>query len=239
MAQARKRFGRVRRLTDIESARPGVALQWGCSMFASFDETARAIRATGRRLEALGLASATSGNYSARLAGDRVAITVSGRPKGRLRAQDVMLLDGVGGALDDRKPSAESALHTALYRLYPWVGAVLHVHSVAAVTLTRYRHAAAELVLEGYEMLKAFPGISTHATALRIPIFENSQDLTAMAASVVERLRSISAVPAFLIRGHGAYGWGKDLDEAERIIEGLEHLLRCELETLRLRASKS
>ena len=210
----------------------------------AFDEAADAICATGRRLAALGLASATSGNYSARLADGRIAITVSGRPKGRLRPEDVMLLTDRGTVSSDRsdgdrrKPSAEAALHMALYRLYPHTHAVLHVHSVAAVTLTRYRAAATDLVLEGYEMLKAFPGISTHATSLSIPVFENSQDLTIMAECVSQRLRTAPAVPAFLIRGHGAYGWGKDLDESERIIEALEHLLLCELEALRLPARK-
>jgi methylthioribulose-1-phosphate dehydratase len=204
-------------------------------MFSSFDEAANAICATGRRLAALGLASATSGNYSARLADGGIAITVSGQPKGRLRPEDVMLLAAPGS----RKPSAEAQLHVALYRLYPRIHAVLHVHSVAAVALTRYRAAATELVLEGYEMLKAFPGVSTHATSLTVPVFENSQDLAAMAQCVAQRLQAAGAASAFLIRGHGAYGWGKDLDESERIIEALEHLLLCELETLRLPAYKS
>jgi methylthioribulose-1-phosphate dehydratase len=43
-------------------------------------------------------------------------------------------------------------------------------------------------------------------------------------------------VPAYLIRGHGAYGWGKDMEEAERVIEALEHLLSCEIEAIRLQA---
>jgi methylthioribulose-1-phosphate dehydratase len=204
----------------------------------TLDQAIQAIVSVGQRLDSRGLAAATSGNYSVRLTQGPIAITVSGRHKGRLVAEDVMRVDADGVALDDRKPSAETALHTSLYRLYPHVHAVLHVHSVAAVTLTRYLPEADEILLEGYEMMKAFPGISTHDTAVSIPVYENSQDIPTLAGQVAARLRGGAQVPAYLIRGHGAYAWGKDLDEAERIIEALEHLLMCELEALRLRAGR-
>jgi methylthioribulose-1-phosphate dehydratase len=253
-------------------------------MYKSLDQAIQAIVSVGRRLDSRGLAAATSGNYSVRLAQGPIAITVSGRHKGRLGAEDVMLVDAEGIALDDRRPSAETALHTSLYQLYPHVNAVLHVHSVAAVTLTRYLPGAGEIVLEGYEMMKAFPGISTHETTVSIPVHDNSQDIQTLAGQVASRLRegpladsracaaattargseqksrlllaatepqsalsitrrpqasfSNEQVPAYLIRGHGTYAWGKDLDEAERIIEALEHLLMCEIEALRLRAGR-
>jgi methylthioribulose-1-phosphate dehydratase len=132
-------------------------------------------------------------------------------------------------------------LHTVIYRLYPHINAVLHVHSVAVVALTRRLRGAAEVVLRGYEMLKAFPGITTHEITIGIPVFENSQDVPALAREVADdtsqRLRSgKTQAPAYLIRGHGAYAWGRDLEEAERVIEGLEHLLSCEIEALRLGA---
>jgi methylthioribulose-1-phosphate dehydratase len=203
-------------------------------MYSSLDQAVQAITAIGQRLDARGMAAATSGNYSARLADGRIAITVSGRHKGRLSAKDVMVVDGQGHPLEDQRPSAETALHTLLYRLYSHVNGVLHVHSVASTTLTRHLGAVGGILLQGYEMLKAFPGVSTHETALRIPVFENSQDIPMLAESVTRRLCEQPAVSAYLIRGHGAYGWGKDLEEAERVIEALEHLLLCEIEALRL-----
>jgi methylthioribulose-1-phosphate dehydratase len=214
-------------------------------MASSQDEAIEAIIASGRRLDARGLAPATSGNYSVRLGDGRIAVTVSGRHKGRLGRDDVMLVDADGRALEDKKPSAETALHTVIYRLYPHASAVLHVHSVPVVTLTRHMRLAGEILLEGYEMLKAFPGITTHEVKVGVPVFDNSQDIDALARDVAvdhgRRLRlrdGATPAPAFLIRGHGAYGWGKDLEEAERVIEALEHLLTCEIEALRLRASE-
>jgi methylthioribulose-1-phosphate dehydratase len=208
-------------------------------MYSSLDQAVQAIIAIGRRLDARGLAAATSGNYSARLADGRIAIAVSGRHKGRLRVQDVMLVDARGSPLEDQRPSAETALHTQLYQLYPHVNGVLHVHSVAGTTLSRHLATAGDIPLQGYEMLKAFPGVSTHEAALRIPVFENSQDIPMLGASVSRRLGEQPAVPAYLIRGHGTYGWGKDLEEAEHVIEALEHLLRCEIEALLLRGAKT
>jgi methylthioribulose-1-phosphate dehydratase len=201
----------------------------------SLDEAVEAIVASGRRLDARGLAPATSGNYSVRVDEGRIAITVSGRHKGRLTRDDVMLVDEKGGALENKKPSAETGLHTLVYELFPQVNAVLHVHSVPVVTLTRHLPAAAEVVLRDYEMLKAFPGITTHETVVGIPIFANSQNIAALAQEVRDRLQTGAPPPAYLIRGHGAYGWGKDMEEAERVIEALEHLLSCEIEAIRLR----
>ena len=190
------------------------------------------IIAAGRRLDARELAPATSGNYSVRLSDGRIAVTVSGRHKGRLGPDDVMVVNADGVALEDKKPSAETGLHTQLYRRYPRVNAILHVHTVPVVTLTRHLPGANEIVLRDYEMLKAFPGITTHQAVVAIPIFENSQDIPALSREVERRLKD---EPAYLIRGHGAYAWGKDMDEAERVVEALEHLLSCEIEALRLR----
>jgi methylthioribulose-1-phosphate dehydratase len=204
-------------------------------MAISFDDAVEAIITSGRRLDSRGLAPATSGNYSVRLTDGRIAVTVSGRHKGRLTRNDVMLVDSEGVALEGKRPSAETPLHTVIYRIFPDVHAVLHVHSVPVVALTRHLPEATGLRLEGYEMLKAFPGITTHETTVDVPVFENSQDVPTLAREVARRLSAGSIYsPAYLIRGHGAYGWGKDLEEAERVIEGLEHLLSCEIEAIRL-----
>jgi methylthioribulose-1-phosphate dehydratase len=201
----------------------------------SLDAAVEAIVAAGRRLDARGLAPATSGNYSVRVGEGQIAVTVSGRHKGRLTRDDVMLVNEAGIALENKKPSAETGLHTLVYKLFPKVNAVLHVHSVPVVTLTRHLPSAAEVVLKDYEMLKAFPGVTTHETVVDIPIFANSQDIEALAQEVSARFQAGVRAPAYLIRGHGAYGWGKDLEEAERVIEALEHLLCCEIEAIRLR----
>lgn len=193
------------------------------------------ILAVGRRLDARGLAPATTGNYSIRLNDGCIAVTVSGRHKGRLGQDDVTRIDLDGHALDAKLPSAEAALHASVYRLYAHAQAVLHVHSVASITLTRLLARDSDVVLEGYETLKVLPGVTTHDTRVVIPVFDNSQDMPALARAVEDRLVMLQPAPsALLLRGHGIYAWGATVEEAERVLEALELLLSCELETLRV-----
>jgi methylthioribulose-1-phosphate dehydratase len=193
------------------------------------------ILAVGRRLDARGLAPATTGNYSVRLDDGRIAVTVSGRHKGRLVSDDVTQIDLDGHALEAKLPSAEAALHAAVYRLYEHAQAVLHVHSVASTTLTRLLPRGSDVVLEGYETLKILPGVTTHETRVAIPVFDNSQDMQALARAVEARLVTLEPPPsALLLRGHGVYAWGATVEESERVVEALELMMSCELETLRV-----
>src|SRR5512141_2374033 len=91
----------------------------------------------GRFIDSKGWVPATSGNFSARLADGTIAITVSGRHKGALGPDDIMRVDADGRSLDGQKPSAETLLHTSIYRRYPNVGAVLHPHSPNATLVSR------------------------------------------------------------------------------------------------------
>jgi methylthioribulose-1-phosphate dehydratase len=186
-----------------------------------------AIVAVGRWLDAKGWAPATSGNYSMRLDDGSFAVTVSGRHKGRLTDADVMRVDAQGRSLDGKKPSAETLLHLQLYRLFPGVGAVLHSHSPDAVGLSRAVDAD-RFTLAGHEMLKALPGVTTHAVAVALPIVDNAQDMAALAAAIEPALLESGAPPAYLIRSHGLYGWGADMAEAERVIEAIEWMIAAE-----------
>jgi methylthioribulose-1-phosphate dehydratase len=172
---------------------------------------------------------ATAGNFSLRADARHCLITRSGKDKSLLVPGDLMMCDLDGAAVDaGLKPSAEAALHTALYRQDAAIGAVLHTHSVTATVLSRAL--ANDLVVSGYEMQKAFRGIRSHEEALTIALFENTQDMDELAAAVVGRLASGTLpAPGFLVRGHGLYAWGADLAEAQRHVEGFEFLLACVL----------
>ena len=194
----------------------------------SFDEARSSIVAVGRWLDGKGWAPATSGNYSLRLDDGSFALTVSGRHKGRLSPDDVMRVDADGASLDGKRPSAETALHLGLYRALPDIGAILHSHSPAAVGLSR-AVVGTGYTLAGHEMLKALPGIATHEAAVILPIVENSQDMATIEAAIAPRLLESDAIPAYLIRSHGLYGWGRDMAEAERVIEAVEWMIAAEL----------
>ncbi len=187
-----------------------------------------AIVEAGRRMDERRWVPATAGNLSIRLDVDRVAITRGGVRKGRLEPDDIIAVD-----LDSRplspgwgRPSAETAMHCQLYRVFPHVGAVVHGHSVAATVLSM-ADTGPSLTLAGYEMLKAFGTGAAHHDSLDVPMVDNEQDTALLAAVVAPLLPSMRA--GYLIRGHGTYVWGPDMDTALARFEVLEFLLECEL----------
>jgi methylthioribulose-1-phosphate dehydratase len=191
-------------------------------------------RAAGA-LAARGWAPATAGNFSARVDSRHATITVSGRDKGRLTDQDFLLLDLDGHVVDgDGVPSAETPLHLQLYRHDPAIGAVLHTHSRNQTVAGRLLALEGAIRFEGYELLKAFAGVGTHATCVELPVFENTQDMDALAALVAGRLARGDRLFGYLIEGHGIYAWGLDLADALRHLEAFDFLLGCEMEMRRL-----
>ena len=200
----------------------------------SFPQAAAALVEIGREAHGRGWLPATSGNLSCRIDAETLAITVSGRHKGRLSIADIMRVDLDGRPLDPQRPSAETLLHTQLYRRFSGVGAVLHTHSVNATVLSRL--AGESLPLNDLELLKAFRGIETHELTLRLPVFANDQDMVRLAGRVASCLQTEPSLPGYLIAGHGLYSWGASMDEAARHLEAFEFLFECELATKRVSA---
>ena len=185
----------------------------------------------GRFLYARGWSPATSSNYSTRLSASQALLTVSGKHKGQLGPDDVLATDLAGNSLEPgKKPSAETLLHTQLYSWRPEIGAVLHTHSVNATVLSRLTPADS-IEFEDYELQKAFSGVSTHESRVRVPIFDNDQDIARLAAKVQPWLEAHPDCVGYLIRGHGLYTWGARMSDALRQIEAFEFLFECELKT--------
>jgi len=191
-----------------------------------------AIAAIGRFAASRGWVPATSGNFSCRIDDAHAAITRSGVDKGNLGPADIAVL-----AIDAPVPpgvSAETPLHLARYAADPAVGAIVHVHTVAATVLSRLEEPAGALRLSGFEMHKSLHGITTHEGDVDVPIFANAQDTQALARTVEARLGANPRVPGYLLAGHGLYAWGATMRDAQRHLEGLEFLLACALEERRL-----
>ncbi len=195
------------------------------------EHLARQIIDAGRFLYGRGWSPATSSNYSTRLGAEQALLTVSGKHKGQLGPDDVLATDLAGNSLEPgKKPSAETLLHTQLYAWRADIGAVLHIYSVNATVLSRVT-AGAFIDFEDYELQKAFSGISTHESRVRVPIFDNDQDIVRLAAQVQPWLDAHPECVGYLIRGHGLYTWGPQMSDALRQIEAFEFLFECELKT--------
>lgn len=200
----------------------------------NFAQCAAEIVRAGKFADSRGWTPATSGNFSMRLDLDHLAITESGAAKGTLAEAQILVVDRQGRAIEPgRRPSAETALHWEAYQRDAAIEAVVHTHSITVTVLSRLLAGRSTVVLEGYELSKAFAGVTTHAARLELPLLENDQDTSRLAHQARAALKAGHA-PGYLIRGHGAYTWGRDMSEALRHAEALEFLLACVLEEKRI-----
>ena len=187
-----------------------------------------------RELGQAGWTPATSSNFSERIDDRHLAITVSGRDKTRLTEDDLMVVDLDGQPVATTlRPSAETLLHTMLYKRFPDVGCVLHTHSRTQTVASRLFASQGHVRFEGYELQKAFHGNTTHEGAMDLPVFPNTQDMPELVTRVDAALDA-GPLWGYLIDGHGLYAWGRDMAEARRHLEAFEFLLGCELDLRKL-----
>lgn len=194
-----------------------------------------------------GWCDGTGGNFSCVLRHDPLQLLMapSGVHKGRVAPEDLIRVDASGQVINgEGKASAETALHLAIVRCCQ-AGAVLHTHSQAGTLLSQWalqqRSADSQppestgyLELAGLEMLKGLEGITTHATAVHVPVLANDQNLERLSKRAAPLLPD--APQGLLISGHGLYAWGRDLNSAERHLEILEFLLEQRWRQLLLQA---
>src|SRR5579863_8094416 len=164
--------------------------------------------ATARWCAVRGWVPATSGNFSVR-SGDHIWITATGLDKGALTSSDLLEVDFEGRAVGGQgKSSAETGLHTVIYRDRREVRAILHVHSIWNTLLSGRFAVQGYLAIEGYELLKALSGVATHAHLEQVPILENTQDYAALSASLGATLAAHPRAHGVLLSRHGLYTWG-------------------------------
>lgn len=169
----------------------------------------------------------TSGNFSAVLSSDPLILTITatGLDKGALSPEHFVRVDSNGKLVQGSgRPSAETALHLLLTREHG-AAAVLHTHSVWSTIISDRFAEHGGLWIEGYEMLKGLSRVTTHEHREWLPIVENDQDMARVSGVVEQRLREHPKAHGFLLRNHGLYTWGANLEESKRHLEILEFLL--------------
>ena len=207
-------------------------------------EGAEALRDVAALFYQFGWSRGTSSNYSILLRRDpfRLLLTASGKDKRRLKPTDFVVVDETGRpvAPTDERPSAETGLHLVL-AAQPGVGCVLHTHSVWGTLLSDLYAPAGGFRVEGYEMLKGLTGVKTHEHGEWVAIFENTQDIAALARRLAERLIDPvhTLTYGFLIRRHGLYTWGRDVEQARQHVEIFEFLFEVVARRLGLEGQKA
>ncbi|HTW12315.1 MAG TPA: L-ribulose-5-phosphate 4-epimerase AraD [Solirubrobacteraceae bacterium] len=185
-----------------------------------------AAHAANVKLPATGLVTLTWGNASAI---DRelglVAIKPSGVPYEVLTVNDIVLVDLDGAVVQGSgRPSTDTPTHLALYRAFATIGGVVHTHSTWA---TAWAQAEREIPLLGttHADLSAHPIPLTRALTAQ----EIERDYEAATGRVL--VESISGFgpeeqPCALVRQHGPFCWGPDVDSALSTAVTLEEVAR-------------
>lgn len=165
----------------------------------------------GKLLHSKGFVAGTDGNISCRLDDNRILITPSGRPKGMLDPDELVILDKGGSQLmGTGAPSSEFKMHLAIYNKDQDAMAVVHAHppvTTAYSVAGKYFHA--DILPEGIIVLDNIAWIE-YATP-------STDDLPAL----IEPHLPDSDI--FILKQHGVTASGKSLEEAYLKIETCEH----------------
>lgn len=196
-----------------------------------FDELApcAALAEIGRDFHARGWMAGTAGNLSARVSDKDFWVTASGMPKGQLDELDFVRVDVTSGEVVEKgretnKPSAETAIHQVIYRLFDDARACLHVHTVDAVIATEVEYSGSVL-LPNIEMIKGFD-IWEQEPKVFLPVFENTLDVSKIAVEIEKQFKNQTPqISALMIRGHGLTVWGRTLQEAYNRVEIAEFIM--------------
>jgi L-fuculose-phosphate aldolase len=166
-----------------------------------------------RRLYKQGLTTTSGGNISLRISDEVIAITPSATDKGRMKWDEVGLMNSKGENLTPHlRLSIESGMHLAIYNSKN-VNAIVHAHPVFATAFTAMKR-------------KISTSLTAEACAiLGEPVFVpyalmGTQDLAAVVSERIDRSDIL------LLENHGILSVGKDLLQAFDKIEVLENAAR-------------
>ena len=183
---------------------------------ASEADLRAAIIETGKIAYQSGLMISNDGNISVRMAGGAILITPTGLCKGRLHADELLVVDINGNLVKPAadpslKPTSEQPMHLEVYRQRPDVRAVIHSHLIFANAL---------VISKGEVRMDVMPEAAMSFGS--IPITDFSMPSSTQNAEAIRSL--IKDHNVILIRNHGSLTAGKDLDEALIHLERLEHI---------------
>jgi methylthioribulose-1-phosphate dehydratase len=174
----------------------------------------------------LGWASGTGGGMSIK-EGGKIYMAPSGVQKERLRPEDIFVLNAEGVVEEDPGQGAKlsecAPLFMHAYRLRN-AGAVLHSHSIHAMTATLLFKD--QFRIQGLEMQKGLQGYGAFDT-LEVPIIENTARERDLADSLSQAIQANPKTHAVLVRNHGVYVWGKDWKQAKTQAECYDYLFEA------------
>ena len=179
-----------------------------------------------------GLVVLTWGNVSAK---DEetglVVIKPSGVPYDTMKAEDMVVVDLEGNIVEGKyKPSSDLPTHLYLYKQYPTLGAIVHTHSTYA---TAFAQSGREISAYGTTHADAFYGNIPCSRELTNEEIDEAYEWNT-GKVIAETVTDAEAIPAILVKNHGAFTWGKTPEKAVENAVTLEEVAKMALFTEQL-----
>ena len=161
------------------------------------------------------LTVSAGGNMSLRLNEKEFIITPTGRNKGLLRPDEMVLVNVNGKTLSDGKPSVEKKFHIALFKANPDTASVIHCHPLYCTALAvKGERIKSALTPEGILLLGEVPMIGYFTPGSK-----------KLSDAVAER----ASYNAILMERHGAITQGRTIEEAYNRMEELEFQAKLQM----------
>lgn len=171
----------------------------------------------GKRMYQKGYVVASEGNMSIRLSENRILVTPSGKNKGFLKDNDLVVVDLKGKKVSGNlEPSSELKMQLFVYQKRKDVNAAVHAHAPYSLAFACAHIALSQTLLPEVIMFLGEIPLTPYAT----PTTEEVPDSL---APFIEKHN------AFLLENHGVLTIGKDIHETYSRLEMVEHLAKVSL----------
>jgi len=162
-----------------------------------------------------GLTVSAGGNMSLRLDEKEFIITPTGRNKGLLRPDEMVVMNLKGRVLSDGRPSMEKKFHIALFEANEEIASVIHCHPLYCTALAvKGERVRSALTPEGVILLGEVPMIGY---------------FTPGSKGLSDAVAAHSSHNAMLMERHGALTQGRSIEEAFNRMEELEFQAKLQM----------
>ena len=159
------------------------------------------------------LVFSSDGNFSCRLPSGEILITPSGRNKGLITEEDLIVVSPDGNTRDGRKPSKELPLHMCIYREREDAFVIFHSHPVFGTVFASMGIEVPSNYLAEFPLFLQNVPVAPYATA----------GTQALAESVRPYLKNSRNI---LLKNHGVVVFDSTFEAAFNRLEVLENTLK-------------
>lgn len=162
-----------------------------------------------------------------------VVIKPSGVDYDVMKASDMVVVDLDGNVVEGNlKPSSDTPTHLELYKKFEGIGGVVHTHSTYA---TAWAQSGKDLPILGTTHADYFYGdIPCTRSMSQKEIAHEYEKETGTVIIEIFANRNPLHVPGVIVKNHGPFTWGKDINDAVHNSVVLEQIAKMDFISLQI-----